>query len=103
MASYKNCLSNTQPSIWRYDCQGPLFMVTHHLVDIFGCWAPSVIFGPPPDLLHLLLDVPELQPDWSPQDVVLDSRAVDLVTPHQRVGEPVQEMLHRKHRGALEI
>ena len=101
--AFKFILSNTQPSVWRYDRHWSLLIVAHHLVDMFGCRAPSIIFKPASDLLNLLLDVPKLQPDWSAQDVVLDSRAVDLVTPHQRVGEPVQETLHSQHRGALAI
>ena len=71
-------------------CHGPGLLVT------------QVQFDPPrSDPLDVLLNLLHRQTHRGPQDLVLDADTVEQVTPHQRVGESVQETLDSKHRGTL--
>ena len=79
-------------TVMPYDCHGPGLLVTH-----------IKFYAPKFDPVNMLLDLLHRKPYWGPQDLVLDADTVEQVTPHQGVGESVQETLDSKHRGALKI
>ena len=77
-------------AVWLYDCHGPGLLVT------------QIQFDPPrSDPVNVLLDFLHRQTHWGPQDLVLDADTVEQVTPHQRVGESVEETFDSEHRRTL--
>ena len=77
-------------SIWLYHCHGPGLLVT------------QIQFDPPrSDPVNVLLDFLHRQTHWGPQNLVLDADTVEQVTPHQRVGESVEETFDSEHRRTL--